>query len=40
MTTRFEGTADYIATDDLRIAVNAAVHCSMRRTKWTSSAKI
>ena len=25
MTTRFEGTADYIATDDLRIAVNAAV---------------
>jgi MoxR-like ATPase len=25
MTTRFEGTADYIATDDLRVAVNAAV---------------
>jgi MoxR-like ATPase len=25
MITRFEGTADYIATDDLRIAVNAAV---------------
>ncbi len=25
MTTRFQGTADYIATDDLRIAVNAAV---------------
>jgi MoxR-like ATPase len=25
MTTRFEGTADYVATDDLKIAVNAAV---------------
>ena len=25
MTTRFEGTTDYIATDDLRVAVNAAV---------------
>ncbi|HEY0053190.1 MAG TPA: MoxR family ATPase [Caulobacteraceae bacterium] len=25
MTARFEGTADYVATDDLRIAVNAAV---------------
>jgi len=25
MTTRFQGTADYIATDDLRVAVNAAV---------------
>jgi len=22
---RFEGTADYVATDDLRIAVNAAI---------------
>ncbi|WP_421704465.1 AAA family ATPase [Aliiroseovarius sp.] len=25
MTTRFEGTADYVATDDLKVAVNAAV---------------
>ena len=23
--TRFEGTQDYIATDDLRVAVNAAI---------------
>ncbi len=25
MTTRFEGTAAYIATEDLKVAVNAAV---------------
>ncbi|WP_424943236.1 AAA family ATPase [Aliiroseovarius crassostreae] len=25
MTTRFEGTADYVATEDLKVAVNAAV---------------
>ncbi len=25
MTTRFDGTADYVATDDLKVAVNAAV---------------
>lgn len=25
MTTRFEGTSDYVATDDLKVAVNAAV---------------
>ncbi len=25
MTTRFEGTASYIATEDLKVAVNAAV---------------
>ncbi|MDB5469404.1 MAG: ATP-binding protein, partial [Caulobacter sp.] len=25
MTTRFEGTSDYVATDDLKVAVNAAI---------------
>ena len=25
MAPRFEGTADYVATDDLKVAVNAAV---------------
>jgi len=25
MSKRFEGTADYVATDDLKIAVNAAI---------------
>ena len=25
MSSRFEGTADYVATDDLKVAVNAAV---------------
>ncbi|TXG94308.1 MAG: AAA family ATPase, partial [Rhodocyclaceae bacterium] len=25
MTTRFEGTRNYVATDDLKVAVNAAV---------------
>ena len=35
---RFEGTSEYVATDDLKVAVNAAV--LLRREFWSHSREV